>query len=295
MSARADSVRRYFFAVTAQQYSRALTWTLIAPLLVLLLAAFVWPIVKFLSLSVLDPSPTLAHFAEIFDRTFYWTILLRTFRTGLIVTVMALLLGYPVAYLMANVRGLWAAAIAAIVILPLWISILVRTFVWFIFLGRTGLINKAAMGLGIVDQPMRLINTEVAVWLAMTQILLPVMILPIYASLRAIPPELGKAAEGLGASKAGVFRHVILPLSLPGVAAGAVLVFIMSLGFFITPMLIGGPRSMMIATLITEQATKFLDWPEAAALSTILMVITLAIVIVFNRALRLDRVMGSGA
>ena len=138
MSARAESVRRYFFAVTAQQYSRALTWTLIAPLLVLLLAAFVWPIVKFLSLSVLDPSPTLAHFAEIFDRAFYWTILLRTFRTGLIVTVMALLLGYPVAWLMANVRGLWAAAIAAIVILPLWISILVRTFVWFIFLGRTG-------------------------------------------------------------------------------------------------------------------------------------------------------------
>lgn len=128
----------------------------------------------------------------------------------------------------------------------------------------------------------------------MIQILLPVMILTIYSSLRAIPQDLVRAAEGMGATAFGVFRHVILPLSLPGVAAGCVLVFIMSLGFFITPMLIGGPRSMMIATLITEQATKFLDWPMAAALAAILMGVTLAIVVVFNKVLRLDRVMGDG-
>lgn len=293
MSARAPALRRYFLSVSAQSYSRALTFALIAPLVALLLLAFVYPILRFLSLSVLDPVPTLDHYREIFDRQFYWTILLRTFRTGLIVTVMALLMGFPVAYLMSRVRGTTALLIGAVVVLPLWISILVRTYVWTIFLGRNGIINNVATGLGILDAPIQMMNTEGAVWLAMTQILLPVMILPIYASLRAIPPDLGRAAEGLGATRFGVFRHITLPLSLPGVAAGSVLVFIMSLGFFITPMLIGGPRSMMIATLITEQATRFLDWPEAAALSTILMVITLVVVIVFNRALRLERVMGS--
>jgi mannopine transport system permease protein len=294
MSARGSALARYFLSVSAQRYSRALTFVLIAPLLVLLIAAFVWPIAKFLSLSVLEPAPTLEHFREIFDRPFYWTILLRTFRTGLIVTGLCLLMGYPVAYIMAKASGALALAIGAIVMLPLWISILVRTYVWTLFLGRNGVINNVATGLGLLDKPIQMLNTEGAVWLAMTQILLPVMILPIYASLKAIPHDLGRAAEGLGATRIGVFRHVTFPLSLPGVAAGSVLVFIMSLGFFITPMLIGGPRSMMIATLITEQATRFLDWSEAAALSTILMAITLAIVIAFNRALRLDRVMGSG-
>lgn len=293
MSAQGSALRHYFLSVSAQRYSRGLTLVLLAPLMFLLLLAFVYPILRFLSLSVLDPAPTLDHFREIFERQFYWTILMRTFRTGLIVTVMALLMGYPVAYLMSKVRGVTAVLIAGVVILPLWISILVRTYVWTIFLGRNGIINNVATGLGIIDEPVRLMNTEGAVWLAMTQILLPVMILPVYASLHAIPSDLGRAAEGLGATRAGVFRHVTFPLSLPGVAAGSVLVFIMSLGFFITPMLIGGPRSMMIATLITEQATRFLDWSEAAALATILMVITLTVVIIFNKALRLDRVMGS--
>lgn len=287
-------LHRYMFAVSTQRYSRALTWLLLAPLLVLLLAAFLFPIVRFLSLSVFDPEPTLAYYQQLWNREFYTTILIRTFRTALIVTVATLVLGYPVAYLMSTLRGLWAGLIAAIVILPLWISILVRTYVWTVFLGRNGVINSTAQGLGILDAPVQLLNTEFAVWLAMTQILLPMMVLPIYSSLRGIPADLSLAAQSLGASHRSVMTHVILPLSLPGVAAGSVLVFIISLGYFITPMLLGGPRSMMIATLITEQATKFLDWPLASALSTVLMVITLAIVLAFNRVLRLDRVMGAG-
>lgn len=141
---------------------------------------------------------------------------------------------------------------------------------------------------------MKLLNTELAVWLAMVHILLPMMILPIYGSLRGIPPELGLAARGLGAGSASVLRHVTIPLSLPGVAAGLILVFIISLGYFITPMLLGGPQSMLIATLITQQATRFLDWPLASALAAVLMGATLLIVVAFNRVLRLDRVLGSG-
>lgn len=287
-------LERYLLGVSAQSYSRALTWALLAPLLALLLFAFVLPILLFLSLSVLEPEPTVAHFAELLDRPFYLTILVRTLRTALVVTVVTLLLGYPVAYLMASLRGWAGTVVAAVVILPLWISVLVRTYVWTVFLGRNGVINATITALGLTDEPVQLLNTELAVWLAMSHILLPMMVLPIYTSLHAIPPELALAAQGLGASPTAVLRHVTLPLSRPGVAAGCVLVFIISLGFFITPMLVGGPRNMMIGTLITEQATKFLDWPLASALACVLMATTLVLVALFNRALRLDRVMGAG-
>ena len=285
---------RYWFGVSTQRYSRAMSFVLLAPLIALLGLAFLLPIVRFLSLSVFDPGPTLDNFRQLWERDFYTIILLRTFRTGLVVTIGTLILGYPVAFLMSTLRGAMAGLVAAIVILPLWISILVRTYVWTVFLGRNGIINSVAGGLGLIDQPMTLLNTEFAVWLAMIQILLPMMILPIYSSLRGIPQELGLAAEGMGASPAAVFRHITLPLSLPGVAAGLVLVFIISLGYFITPLLIGGPRMMMIATLITQQATKFLDWPLASALACVLMAITLGMVLAFNRVLRLDKVIGSG-
>jgi mannopine transport system permease protein len=291
---RAPAIRRYLFAVSAQAYSRAMTLVLLLPLLVLLIGAFVFPILRFLSLGVLDPAPTFAHFQVIIDRPFFATVLIRTFRTAAVVMAGTLILGYPVAYFMASLRGTRAAIVAAIVVLPLWISVLVRTYVWTIFLGRHGVINQVALGLGLTDQPLQLLNTELAVWVAMIHILLPMMILPIYSSLRAIPPELGKAAESLGASPAAVLREVTIPLSLPGVGAGAVLVFIISLGYFITPMLLGGPRSMLIGNLITEQATRFLDWPLTSALSTVLMAATLIIVFAFNRLLRLDRVLGAG-
>ena len=294
MSATSGSIGRYLFGVSTQRYSRAMTMLLLAPLLVLLIGAFLFPILRFLSLSVFDPGPTLDNFREIWGREFYFTIMIRTFRTALIVTAGTLLLGYPVAYLMSTLKGARAGLVAAIVVLPLWISILVRTYVWTVFIGRNGIINSVLIGLGLIDEPLTLLNTEPAVWMAMIQIQLPIMILPIYSSLRAIPPELGMAAQSLGASQNDVFRNVTLPLSLPGIAAGSVLVFIMSLGYFITPMLIGGPRSMMIATLITQQATKFLDWPLASALASILMVFTLVLVLAFNRVLRLDKVMGSG-
>lgn len=289
-----SGLSRYLFGVSTQRYSRAMTLVLIAPLLALLIIAFLYPILRFLSLSLFDPGPTMDNFRQLWGRDFYTTIGIRTFRTALIVTVGTLIMGYPVAYLMSTLRGASAGLAAAIVVLPLWISILVRTYVWTVFLGRNGIINSAAMNLGLIDQPMRLLNTEFAVWLAMIQIQLPIMILPIYSSLRAIPPDLGMAARSLGASPSSVFRHVTFPLSLPGIAAGCVLVFIISLGYFITPMLIGGPRSMMIATLITQQATKFLDWPMASALAGVLMAITLATVLAFNRVLRLDRVLGAG-
>jgi mannopine transport system permease protein len=287
-------IHRALYGVSAQSYSGIATILLIAPLVIVILLAFYVPIVQFLSRSILEPTLNLDNYARLIDRPVYATILLRTFRTALIVAVGTLVLGYPVAYLMSTLRGWKLALVALIVVLPLWVSVLVRTYAWTVIMGRNGTINQILQGLGISDGPVKILNTEIAVWVAMVHILLPMMVLPIYSSLRNIPPDLAQSAQSLGASWLGVLRHIIIPLSLPGVAAGMVLVFIISLGYFITPMLLGGPTSMMIATLISQQATKLLDWPFASAIATVLLIATLIIVAVFNRVLRLDRVLGNG-
>jgi ABC-type spermidine/putrescine transport system permease subunit I len=281
-------------ATTASRYDVVTTALLLAPMLVVLLAVFYLPLVQFLSRSFLEPAPTLDNYVHIAETPLYGTILLRTFRTGLVVAVGTLVLGYPIAYLMSTLRGWRLILVAAIVILPLWVSVLVRTYAWQVILGRNGAINQILVGLGIVDAPIRLLNTEFAVWLAMTHILLPFMVLPIYSSLRGIPRDLPRSAQSLGASWPAVIRHIILPLSLPGVAAGMVLVFVISLGYFITPMLLGGPTTMMIASLISQQATKLLDWPMASAIAAVLLLTTIVILALFHRVLRLDRVMGNG-
>jgi len=280
--------------VSASRYSAASTLLLLAPLLILLLLAFYLPLAQFLSRSFMEPTLTLDNYARIADRPIYATILLRTFRTGLIVAVGTLVLGFPIAYLMSTLRGWRLVVVAAIVVLPLWVSVLVRTYAWQVLLGRNGVVNQTLEGLGIIDAPVKLLNTEFAVWLAMTHILLPFMVLPIYSSLRGIPRDLSQSAQSLGASWPNVLRHIILPLSLPGVAAGMVLVFVISLGYFITPMLLGGPTTMMIASLIGQQATKLLDWPMASAIAAVLLFVTVAIMALFQRVLRLDRVMGNG-
>jgi len=280
--------------VSASRYSAASTLLLLAPLLILLLLAFYLPLAQFLSRSFMEPTLTLDNYARIADRPIYATILLRTFRTGLIVAVGTLVLGFPIAYLMSTLRGWRLVVVAAIVVLPLLVSVLVRTYAWQVLLGRNGVVNQTLEGLGIIDAPVKLLNTEFAVWLAMTHILLPFMVLPIYSSLRGIPRDLSQSAQSLGASWPNVLRHIILPLSLPGVAAGMVLVFVISLGYFITPMLLGGPTTMMIASLIGQQATKLLDWPMASAIAAVLLFVTVAIMALFQRVLRLDRVMGNG-
>lgn len=197
------------------------------------------------------------------------------------VTAGCVLLGYPVA--LALVRPGRGALIALIIVLlPFWTSVLVRSYAWMVLLGRRGLLNEALVAAGIIDHPLRILNTPIAVDIAMIHILLPYMILPVANALRQIDPSLGKAALGLGATPWRVFREVTLPLSMPGVAAGVLLVFVLSLGFYITPALVGGARDMTIAMLIAQQVDQ-LNWPYAACLSAALLATTLAIMTLFQR------------
>jgi ABC-type spermidine/putrescine transport system permease subunit I len=254
---------------------------MVLPLLLFMLVFYAEPVAAMLLRSVTDPTWTLENFAKLSSDTVFLNVFWTTLRTALIVTAAALVLGYPVA--LALVRpGRWATVAMMIVLLPFWTSILVRSYAWMVLLGRRGLLNEALLAGGIIAHPLRILNTPIAVAIAMIHILLPYMILPIANALRQIDPSLTRAASGLGASPWRTFREVILPLSMPGVAAGVLLVFVLSLGFYITPALVGGPRDMTLSMLIAQQVDQ-LNWPYAACLAAALLATTLVILALFQR------------
>ncbi|MET3970621.1 ABC transporter permease [Bradyrhizobium sp. S3.9.1] len=273
----------------AGQLSRPASLALALPLVLLLGIAFLLPVAKLLLGSIFTPVPTAEHYLRIAQEPIFLRILLRTVQTAAIVTLLAFLLGYPVALVMSRLGGRAAMLVAACVLIPLWTSVLVRSYAWIVLLQGTGIVNNALLNWGLISEPLKLIYTEGAVIVAMTHVLLPYMILPIFSSLRSIPPELDRAARNLGAAPWTSFLAVTLPLSLPGVYAGAIMVFILSLGFYVTPALVGGPQNLTIATLIGQQITDLLNWPFAGALAGVLLVVTLGLVGMFRRFLRFGK------
>ncbi len=255
---------------------------LVAPRLVFMLVFYALPVLAMLLRSVAEPSWTLGNYMALVGDSVFLHVFWTTFRTAVVVTAGCLLLGYPVALVLVR-PGRMAVVTLLVVLLPFWTSILVRSYAWMVLLGRRGVLNETLLALNVVDHPLRILNTSIAVHIAMIHILLPYMILPVANALRQIDPSLGRAALGLGATPFRVFREVILPLSMPGVAAGVLLVFVLSLGFYITPALVGGPRDMTVAMLIAQQVDQ-LNWPYAACLSSTLLAVTLAVMALFQFA-----------
>ena len=249
---------------------------LVAPLIAFMAAFYALPVVAMLMRSVDDPHWTTANWVALASDGVFATVLGYTIRTAVLVTAGTLLLGYPVALAMARARRRTASAMLMVVMLPFWTSVLVRSYAWMVLLGRHGVVNEALAATGLISAPLKLLNTPLAVDIAMVHILLPYMVLPVANALRQIDASLPRAALGLGASPTGVFRQVTLPLSLPGVAAGVLLVFVLSLGFYITPVLVGGPRDVMLSMLIVQHI-ELLDWPYAACLAAVLLAVTLLI------------------
>ena len=267
---------------------------LVLPAVVFLAVFFLAPLVTMSLRSVTDPPGAgLSNYAKFFEQAAYLRVLTNTFWIALISTVICLLIGYPYAYLMTIVPGRIAGLLLIAVLLPFWSSLLVRTFAWQVILRDTGVINSFLMNVGLISTPLELIRTTMGVILGMSHVLLPFMVLPIFAVMRRIDPELSRAAANLGAAPWRAFVRVVVPLSMPGVLAGALLVFVLALGFYITPALLGGPRDQMISQLIVEQVQRTLDWGFAAAMSVLLMAFTLAILLVASRAVRVQDVFGS--
>lgn len=247
---------------------------LVAPLVAFMLVFYALPVLSMLLRSVSEPSWTTENYARLFEDHVFAQVLGNTLRTALIVTLGTLALGYPVALAMSRMGRKMAAFTLVIVLLPFWTSVLVRSYAWMVLLGRRGVVNEALTSMGLIDAPLKLLNTPLAVNIAMIHILLPYMILPIVNTLRQIDPALPRAAAGLGATGFGVFRQVTLPLSAPGVASGLLLVFVLALGFYITPALVGGPRDIMLSMLIAQQV-ELVNWPYAACLAAVLLGVTL--------------------
>ncbi|MBS9719704.1 ABC transporter permease [Tianweitania sp. BSSL-BM11] len=284
-----------FFEADGRRMSRGAILLLMAPFFALIFFAFIYPLGSLLSLSVLEPSPTLGNYERVLENPLYATVLFRTLRIALLVSLLSLALSLPVAILMANSRGPKAVFLTACVLLPFWSSVLVRTAAWAILLQRNGLVNDFLQGIGITSEPLRLLYTQGAVVIAMTHVLMPFMVLPIYGALRNIPSDYNRASAICGAGPLRTFWEVTLPLAMPGIIGGFILVFLTALGYFITPSLLGSPQEMMIATLISQQMRENLDWPFAAALVGVLTLLVTIITIAFSKVFRFERMLGASA
>ena len=271
---------RDFGGFSSSLGSFALTW----PGLLLLGVFFVFPLARLFALSF-EGGGLVWYTKALTTDGLYLTILRRTFEIAGIVTGCSLVIGYPVAFLLASTTPFWRAIGFAAVMLPLWTSVLVRTYAWMVLLGRNGVFNRILIDSGLMTEPLRLLNSQMAVILGMVHVMLPFMILPIYSAVGRIDPDLPKAARGLGASSFRIFTTIYLPLTLRGVVAGVTLVFVVSLGFYITPALLGGGKVTMFAMVIEQQVREFLAWNFAGALSVILLTVTLAVFWLLNRGL----------
>ena len=217
-------------------------------------------------------------------------MLWRTLRIAALTTALCLVLGYPTAYFLSRLSPRWTKVALVFVVLPLWTSVIVRVYAWMALFQTNGLINRVLLDLGVIGEPLKIMYREGAVLVGMVHVLLPFMILPIYSVLRGLDPRLVTAAQNLGANGWQVFRRVVLPLSLPGAVTGTMFVFILSLGFYITPALLGGPRVLMVATIIDQQVNEMLNWPFAAAMAVVLLGLTLGLVALFTRFVGFEKI-----
>lgn len=267
----------------------------IAPLLLLILLAFVVPVVEIIRRSFIgdDGAFGFEHYAELFGNQVFWTILGRTFGVAIGTTVICVLLAYPYAYLMTIAGPRARNLMMLVVLIPFWTSLMVRTYSWLVLLQDTGPVVGFLHAIGF--EQVTLIRTTAGVMIGMVQILLPFMVLPLYNTLATIDRRLLGAAAILGARPARAFGRVYLPLSLPGVFSGGVLVFILSLGFYITPVILGSPKNSMISQLIVQRVSEQLDWGAGGAMSLVLFALTLLVVALSSRFVNISKVYGGAS
>ena len=253
------------------------TWIpvlLLVPALGFLAVFFAYPMIDILLRSI-DGSEglTFEHYARFFERSVYVRVLMITFEIAASVTVLSLIIAYPLAFVLSTAKGKTSAILMAMVLIPFFTSILVRTYAWIVILGPEGILNQALGGIGI--DAVQLLYNRTSVLIGMTYTLLPYMVLTLYSVMRGMDFQLVRAAYSLGASDWNVFRRIFLPHTMPGVVGGSLLVFILAVGYYITPRLMGGDRDQMMATIIEYQVDLLLNWNFASALATILLIVTL--------------------
>lgn len=274
------------------QVRRLTDFNLTLPALGLLILFFVLPVAMLLTRSVTEPVPGLGNYAELLGSSTYLRIFANTFIVSSLVTLVSLLIGFPVAWALAIMPSRAASIVFAILLLSMWTNLLARTYAWMVLLQRTGVINKMLLGMGLIDTPLPLVNNLTGVTIGMTYIMLPFIILPLYGVIRKIDPAILQAAALCGANRWQSLVRVLLPLAMPGMAAGALMVFVMSLGYFVTPALLGGTSNMMLAELIAQFVQSLVNWGMGGAAALVLLVVTLALYAVQLRFFGTNRMGG---
>lgn len=255
------------------------------PLAIFLQLFYIIPLVILIATSFqagADGGVSFDNYVRFFSSAVNVKVLTDTFWLGVQVTIACLIIGYPVAYFYTNVPAAWKGILTFLIMLPLLTSAVVRTFGWVVILGRQGLINTALLNLGIIDEPIRLLFTHNGVLIALTQIWLPMMVLPIVASLSQIDSRLAAASQSLGGGVWRTFWQITFPLTLPGMISGALLVFALTVSSFVTPSIIGGGQLIYLPTLIYQQGIVLLNQPFAAAVSTLLLLMVIAVVLILG-------------
>lgn len=276
-------------AVTVAPVSRRSANLLIIPALALLVAFFVLPYLTIIVMSFREPSSqgtygdgfTLLNYADALSDWFILKTLAETLALGVGVTLITLLLGYPVAYHLARSRSRWNGLLYTFILAPLLVGLVVRTFGWIIILSNNGVANQALGWLGLIDDPLRLMNNYIGVTIALVHVFLPFLILPLLANIQAINPEVETAARSLGASRWRAFRRITLPLSMPGIQAGTVLVFVLSISAYVTPAMLGGASAKTMSVLVVQYLINNFRWPAGAALAIILAATAIVAVALF--------------
>jgi len=268
-------------------------WALLAPAFLLMTAFYLVPIAQVLAISFTEPSPGFGNYERLLTNPAVQRVIGTTLRICLITTLISLALGYALAYVIAlaspRARRWWLLG----VLVPLWISVLVRAFAWVTLLRRQGLVNQGLQAMGAIEQPLALVWNETGIVIGMVHYMVPYAVLPILGAMREIDPRVLAAARGLGASRFTVFRRVFLPLSAPGLAAAAVLVFIVTLGFYITPAILGGGKTLMAAEWIKLQILDLVRWGLGAMLASVMVLAILVTLGLFARVVNLRRMFGA--
>jgi putative spermidine/putrescine transport system permease protein len=270
------------------RWMRLLPFVLVAPGLALVLLLFLYPLFRLVADSFLDPVPGLGNYVEVVTDPTLWQIIETTLIIGAQCTITTLLLAYPVSYLLSRLSRSRSNLLMMFVLLPFWTSLLVRMYAWMVLLGRHGIINEALISFGISDKPYSLLYNRFAVIIGMSHFLLPFMVLSLYSTMIGIDRSLIEAASSMGSSFRQTFLRIYLPLSLPGIYAGCLLVFILAMGFYITPALLGSPQETTISVYIQQQIQQ-LNWGEGTAMAVILVAIVVGLFTIYDRLLGFDR------
>lgn len=272
---------------TAQIY-----WYLLALPLLMLALFYLYPLTKVLWLSVSTPKLGLGNFTQLYTSSAIQRIMLTTARICAITTVVALLLGYLLAYAALHVRSRQGELLMFFVLLCFWLSVLIRAFAWLALLQSRGVINETLIGLGVIAEPLAMVRNEFGVIVGMVHYMIPYAVLPLYANMKGIDPRIVPAARGLGASPFIAFRRVFLPMCVPGLLSAGILVFIFSLGFYVTPALLGGGKTIMIAEYIALQINDTLNWGVGTMLATSLLLTVFLLLMLMSRFADMSKVFG---